>query len=123
MHGAAANRADVIERLAEQHFPFFLAAGHGSEAEFVGAPAPQSIDAEYREIIAFDRRFHLDGRNVVGKLQLDCLEPRRRRRADAIDHSVFGAQVAEIGGETWHGLSCAPLRASVMPYSLATHLP
>jgi hypothetical protein len=45
--------------------------------------------------LGFDR----GGRVVIGKLQFDRLEARRRRRAKALEQRPLGEEISEVGGK------------------------
>ena len=55
-----------------------------------------------REAVPLDLGPHRRRRVVVGELQLDRLEARRGRGAEALDQRPLGEQISEVGGETGH---------------------
>ncbi len=90
MHRAAADRADVIERLGKRRLPVLLAAGQRRKAELALAASARRIDAEDGEAVADDLRLHRRRRHLVGKLQLDALEAGDGGGGDTLQHRAFG---------------------------------
>ena len=66
-------------------------------------PAGRGIDPQHGEAMAIELRPHLRGCLVIGKLQLDRLEPGGGRGAEALQKWPLGEQVSEVGGKTRHG--------------------
>src|SRR5215510_2226180 len=101
MDGAAADADHVVECLAKREVEVALAARHRRQAELALA-TERRVDAELGEAVALELRLHVRRRVVVGKLQLDRLEPGRCRRRETLDQRALGEKIREIGGETRH---------------------
>ena len=64
-----------------------------------------------------DRRLHLGGRDVIGKLQLDAFEAGGSGGVDAREQRALGEQMTEIGGKARHYVSPEQaLRAAARTY-------
>ena len=80
-----------------------LPARQGAEAELPSAPA-RRVHPEQRQALRLAARPHLRGGRIVGPVQLDGAEPRRRGGVDAVEQGTVRPQKAEVGREAGHGV-------------------
>src|SRR6476646_11495684 len=117
MNPARANCAGIFERAGEQRLPVLLATRYGSKAKLAIALARWCIEPKDGELVPFDRRFYSRGRNLVGKLKFDRLEPCCCGGVDPLKQRSLGEEIPKIGSKTRHRLSlmipCAQTRGRI----------
>jgi hypothetical protein len=101
MDRGPADRGGIVERALERGLPVALATRQRGKPGFP-LPAEWRVDAELRQAMARQLRFHGIRPDIVGILQFDRGKSRRSGRAEALQRRALGEQKCEVGGQAGH---------------------